>query len=250
MTGNTAPLILLPAVDLMGGRAVQLVRGKRETARDFGDPVEAALRWSELGADWLHIVDLDAAFGRGDNRAVIARIADEVPASIEVSGGVRDDAALEQVLGTGCARVSIGTAAVERPDWCADVLARFGDAVTISLDATGGKLASHGWLESSGSLFDKVAEMAQMGCRRFIVTDTARDGMLDGPNLELLGAVCARTDAAIVASGGISTLDDIRQLRGLTSIGIEGAIIGTALYTGDIDLPAALAVASGRMADG
>jgi len=237
------PLVLFPAVDIMGGRAVQLVRGKRETARDFGDPVEAAQRWSELGAEWLHIVDLDAAFGRGNNRDVIARIADEVPASVEVSGGIRDDASLEEVFGTGCARVSIGTAAVEKPDWCAEVLARFGDAVTISLDAADGKLASHGWVESSGSLFDKVAEMTQMGCRRFIVTDTARDGMMAGPNLDLLGSVCACTDAAIIASGGVSTLEDIRQLRGLTSIGIEGAIVGTALYLGDIDLHQALRVA-------
>ena len=244
MSSPTPPLVLFPAVDILDGRAVQLVRGKRDTARDFGDPVEAAVRWSELGAAWLHVVDLDAAFGRGDNRDVIAHIADAVPASVEVSGGIRDDVALEKVLGTGCARVSIGTAAVEKPDWCADVLARFGDAVTISLDAAGGKLASHGWLEASGSLFDKVAEMTQMGCRRFIVTDTARDGMLAGPNLELLGAVCARAGVPVVASGGISTLEDIKELRGLTPIGIEGAIIGTALYTGDIDLTEALAIAS------
>jgi len=244
LSSPTPPLVLFPAVDILDGRAVQLVRGKRDTARDFGDPVEAAVRWSELGAAWLHVVDLDAAFGRGDNRDVIAHIADAVPASVEVSGGIRDDVALEKVLGTGCARVSIGTAAIEKPDWCADVLARFGDAVTISLDAAGGKLASHGWLEASGSLFDKVAEMTQMGCRRFIVTDTARDGMMDGPNLELLGAVCARAGVPVVASGGISTLEDIKELRGLTSIGIEGAIIGTALYTGDIDLTEALAIAS------
>jgi len=243
MTDTTPSLVLLPAVDIMGGRAVQLVRGKRETARDFGDPVDAAMRWCTLGAEWLHVVDLDAAFGLGDNRDIIARIADEVPANIEVSGGVRDDTALEKVLGTGCARVSIGTAVVKNPEWCADVLARFGEAVTISLDAADGKLASHGWLEASGSLFEKVAEMTQMGCRRFIVTDTARDGMMQGPNVELLAAVCARTTAAVIASGGISTIDDIRRLRGMTATGIEGAIIGTALYEGGIDLSAALALA-------
>jgi len=243
LTAPTPPLIILPAVDIMDGRAVQLVRGKPESARDFGDPVAAAVRWAGLGARWLHIVDLDAAFGRGDNTALIAEMIAAVDAQVEVSGGIRDDAALARALGTGCARVSIGTAAVERPDWCADVLARHGEAVSISLDAAGGRLASHGWVESSGSVFDKVTEMTDMGCRRFTVTDTASDGMMRGPNLELLGAVCARTSAAIIASGGISTLDDLRQLRGLTSIGIEGAIVGTALYLGDIDLSAALAVA-------
>jgi len=239
----TPPLVLLPAVDIMHGRAVQLVRGVASSARDFGDPVEAAARWVGLGATWLHVVDLDAAFGRGDNAGVIAEIVATSAAAVELSGGLRDDAALDRALATGCARVSIGTAAVDNPEWCARVLRRLGEKVAISLDAAGERLASHGWQEASGNLFDKMTEMTQLGCTRFIVTDTVSDGTLGGPNLELLGAVCARTDAPVIASGGISTIDDIVQLRGLTSIGIEGAIVGTALYTGGIDLPDALAKA-------
>lgn len=243
MTSTTPELILLPAVDILGGRAVQLVRGAPDSARDFGDPVAAAQHWAAQGARWLHVVDLDAAFGQGDNAAVIAQMVAAVPAQVEVSGGLRDDESLERALATGCARLSVGTAALERPDWCRQVLARLGDKVSISLDVAGEALASRGWRESSGSLYDTLAAMTEAGCKRFIVTDTASDGTLEGPNLELLGAVCARTDVPVVASGGISTIDHIRQLRGLTPLGIEGAIVGTALYLGHIDLPEALAVA-------
>jgi len=237
-------LIVLPAVDILGGRAVQLVRGSRDSARDFGDPVAAAHQWAEMGATWLHVVDLDAAFGTGDNISAIADIVAAVPAQVEASGGLRDDAALERMMATGCARVSIGTAALEKPEWSSAVLARLGDRVAISLDAVGDELASRGWSAASGSLYDTLAALTDAGCRRFIVTDTAADGTLAGPNLELLGAVCARTSAAVVASGGISTIEHIAWLRGLTSIGIEGAIVGTALYVGTIDLAQALAVAT------
>ena len=237
-------LIVLPAVDILGGRAVQLVRGSRDSARDFGDPVVAALRWAGMGAKWLHVVDLDAAFGTGDNVSAIADIVAAVPAQVEASGGLRDDAALERMLATGCARVSIGTAALEKPEWCSDVLGRLGDRVAISLDAAGDRLASRGWSEASGSLYDTLEALTEAGCRRFIVTDTVADGTLTGPNLELLGAVCARTSAAVVASGGISAIEHISWLRGLTSIGIEGAIIGTALYVGAIDLSQALSIAT------
>lgn len=236
-------LVLLPAVDILGGRAVQLVRGKRDTARDFGDPAAAAARWVAAGASWLHIVDLDAAFGTGDNAALIAQIVKDSTAQVEVSGGLRDDAALDKALATGCARVSIGTAALERPVWCREVLTRWGDQVAISLDVAGEALASHGWVSSSGSVYDTLSAMTDAGCRRFIVTDTASDGTLSGPNLELLGAVCARTSVPVIASGGISTVEHIRQLRGLTPLGIEGAIVGTAIYTGKVDLETALQVA-------
>ncbi|MCL2465555.1 MAG: HisA/HisF-related TIM barrel protein [Micrococcales bacterium] len=244
VTSNTTPeLILLPAIDVLGGRAVQLVRGELDTANDYGDPVEAALRWTTLGAHWLHVVDLDAAFGTGDNADVISSIVATAPAQVEVSGGLRDDATVARALSTGCARISIGTAALEQPEWCREVLAHLGDMVAISLDVAGEALASHGWREASGNLHDTLAAMTEAGCSRFIVTDTASDGTLGGPNLELLGAVCARTSVPIIASGGISSIGHIRQLRGLTAIGIEGAIIGTALYQGLIDLPEALEIA-------
>jgi len=247
MTSNTTPeLQLLPAIDLLGGRAVQLVRGDRATAKDFGDPVLAAKRFTDQGARWMHVVDLDAAFGTGDNAAVVADIVAATTAQVEVSGGLRDDAAISRAIETGCARLSIGTAALERPEWCRDVLDSLGELVAISLDVAGEALASHGWCEASGNLLDTLAAMSDAGCRRFIVTDTASDGTLEGPNLELLGMVCARTPAPVIASGGISSIEHIRQLRGLTAIGIEGAIVGTALYSGHIDLPAALEVA-GRL---
>ena len=245
-------LTVFPAVDILGGRAVQLVRGKQETARDFGDPVEAAVRWSGIGAKWLHVVDLDAAFGTGDNSSIIAEIAATVPARVETSGGLRDDAAVDRMLAAGCARVSVGTAAVEDPEWCMSLFQRLGDKVAVSLDAAGDALASRGWVQASGSLYETLEQLADAGCQRFIVTDTAADGTLTGPNLELLGAVCAhlgfgedgRPRAAVVASGGVSTLEHIVQLRGLTSIGIGGVIVGTALYTGGIDLASALVAAS------
>ena len=222
---------------------MQLVRGERNTAKDFGDPLEAALRWTSLGANWLHVVDLDAAFGTGENSGVIAGIVASTNARVEVSGGLRDDEAVMRAMTTGCARVTIGTAALERPSWCYNLLADLGDKIAISLDVAGDTLASHGWRQSSGQLFDTLAAMTDAGCQRFIVTDTGSDGTLGGPNLELLGSVCARTAAPIIASGGISSIEHVRQLRGLTAIGIEGAIIGTALYLGHIDLPAALEVA-------
>jgi len=236
----------MPAIDVQGGRAVQLVRGDIATAKDFGDPVEAAAKFASSGATWLHVVDLDAAFGTGNNADVIAQIVASTPAAVQLSGGLRDDEAVQRAISTGCARISIGTAALERPEWCRGVLAQLGSMVAISLDVAGEALASHGWREASGNLNDTLAAMVEAGCRRFIVTDTNSDGTLEGPALELLGAVCARAQVPVIASGGISTLEHVRQLRGLTAIGIEGAIIGTALYLGHIDLSAALVIAGQR----
>jgi len=240
-----APLTLLPAIDLMDGQAVQLVQGEAGTARRFGEPLEAAARWREAGAAWLHVVDLDAAFGRGDNAAVAAAIVAESGLAVELSGGLRDDAALERALATGCARVSLGTAAIERPDWCATVLARHGAAVAISLDVREGRVAGRGWTTRGEPVDEAVDRLTLAGCRRFIVTDIARDGVLEGPNLALLRQVCARTGAAVIASGGVTTLDDVVALAGLTDEGLEGAIIGTALYVGTLDLAEALRAARG-----
>ncbi len=236
-------LILLPAVDVQAGKAVQLVRGEAGTEKHFGDPVEAALRWQSEGAEWLHLVDLDAAFGRGNNAEVIARVVSQMHINVELSGGIRDDETLERALATGARRVNVGTAALENPEWCEQIIASHGDRIAIGLDVRGQQLAARGWTRTGGDVFDTVLRMTEAGCARFVVTDVASDGMLTGPNLELLGAVCARTSAKVIASGGVSTLHDIRMLSGLVPIGVEGVIIGTALYVGNFTLEEALAAA-------
>lgn len=240
MTG----LVLLPAVDVQNGQAVQLTQGVAGSEKVFGDPFEAAMRWQDAGASWLHLVDLDAAFGRGSNAGVIARIAGQLSMNVEVSGGIRDDASLERALATGARRVNIGTAALEDPEWCERVIASHGDRIAIGLDVKGSHLAARGWTREGGDVFETLARLSDAGCERFVVTDVASDGMLTGPNLELLGSVCARTPARVVASGGIASLEDIRQLAGLVPLGVEGAIIGTALYLGNFTLQDALKVAS------
>lgn len=240
----TDRLILLPAVDVQAGRAVQLVQGAVGTERIFGLPLESALRWQSQGAEWLHLVDLDAAFGRGSNAGAIAEVVGTLDINVELSGGIRDDESLERALATGVRRVNVGTAALENPEWCERILASHGDRIAIGLDVRGRKLAARGWTRSGGDVFETVARMTEAGCQRFVVTDVASDGMLTGPNLELLGAVCARTTAKVVASGGISSLHDIMLLSGLVPIGVEGAIIGTALYVGNFTLAQAIAAAA------
>ncbi|OYO14241.1 bifunctional 1-(5-phosphoribosyl)-5-((5-phosphoribosylamino)methylideneamino)imidazole-4-carboxamide isomerase/phosphoribosylanthranilate isomerase PriA [Enemella evansiae] len=240
-------LTLLPAVDVKDGQAVQLVQGVDGTEKVFGDPLAAARRWQEAGAEWIHLVDLDAAFGRGSNAAVIAEVTGAMDLKVELSGGIRDDASLERALATGCARVNIGTAALESPDWVTEVIDRHGDKIAVGLDVKGDKLAARGWTSEGGDVFETLARLEAAGCARYVVTDVASDGMLTGPNYELLGAICARTSAPVVASGGISSLEDLRRLRGLVPIGIEGAIIGTALYVGNFSLADALEVAHGEL---
>lgn len=236
-------LVLLPAVDVQNGQAVQLVQGVAGSEKTFGDPLAAALRWQDAGAAWLHLVDLDAAFGRGDNAQVTAEVAGQVTMQVEMSGGVRDDASLERALAAGARRVNIGTAALENPQWCDAVIAEFGDRVAIGLDVRGDRLAARGWTSEGGELFETLDRLNRAGCQRYVVTDVASDGMLSGPNLDLLRRVCQRTDAAVITSGGVSTLADIEQLRTLTDLGVEGAIIGTALYVGNFSLEDAIAIA-------
>ncbi len=238
------PLELLPAVDVAAGRAVQLVQGVAGSEREFGDPLTAALRWQSAGAAWVHLVDLDAAFGRGHNRDRLGQVVGTLDIDVELSGGIRDDESLAAALATGCRRVNIGTAALEDPLWCASVIAEYGDRVAIGLDVRGTRLAARGWTREGGELYDVLARLDAEGCARYVVTDVASDGMLEGPNVGLLRDVCARTSRPVVASGGIATLDDIRTLRGLTDEGLEGAIIGTALYTGAFTLEDALRVAA------
>jgi len=236
-------LELLPAVDVQGGQAVQLVQGVAGSEKVFGDPLAAAKRWQDAGAEWLHLVDLDAAFGRGSNADLLAGIIAELELKVELSGGIRDDASLARALGTGCRRVNIGTAALENPDWCDAIIAEFGDRIAIGLDVRGTRLAARGWTREGGELWPTLERLNAAGCSRYVVTDVASDGMLSGPNLELLTEVCARTDTKVVASGGISQLDDLRALRELVPLGVEGAIIGTALYVGNFTLEEALDVA-------
>lgn len=234
-------LVLLPAVDVAGAAAVRLVQGEAGTETSYGDPVEAAMAWQRDGAEWIHLVDLDAAFGRGDNRALLASVVKKLDVAVELSGGIRDDASLEAALATGAARVNLGTAALESPDWVRSAIARFGDRIAVGLDVRGTTLAARGWTQEGGDLWETLARLDADGCARYVVTDVHRDGTLTGPNLQLLRDVCARTTAPVVASGGVSSLDDLRAIAGLTSGGVEGAIVGKALYAGAFTLPEALA---------
>ncbi len=233
-------LELLPAVDVADGQAVQLVQGVAGTEQRFGDPLKAALTWQDAGAEWVHLVDLDAAFGRGSNRELLAEIVGRLDVNVEMSGGIRDDESLQAAMATGCRRVNIGTAALEHPEWCAKAIAAYGDRVAIGLDVRGTTLAARGWTQDGGDLWEVLERLDRDGCARYVVTDVAKDGMLKGPNLDLLRDVCARTDKPVVASGGVSTLDDLRAIAELTGEGVEGAIIGTALYVGAFTLPEAL----------
>jgi phosphoribosyl isomerase A len=236
-------LELLPAVDVADGQAVRLVQGVAGSETSYGDPVEAALGWQRSGAEWIHLVDLDAAFGRGSNRALLAEVVGKVDVKVEMSGGIRDDDSLQAALETGCARVNIGTAALENPDWCARAIAEHGDRIAVGLDVRGTTLAARGWTQEGGELFEVLDRLDRDGCARYVVTDVTKDGTLRGPNLDLLLQVCARTDRPVVASGGISGLDDIRALAGLVAQGVEGAIVGKALYAGAFTLEEALDVA-------
>lgn len=239
-------LELLPAVDIKGGRAVQLVQGVDGSEKVFGDPIEAALRWQELGAEWIHLVDLDAAFGHGSNAELLAEVTKAVDIKVERSGGIRDDESLQAAMDSGCRRVNIGTAALEQPEWCARAIATYGDRVAIGLDVRGTTLAARGWTKEGGDLYATLARLDAEGCARYVVTDVNKDGMLQGPNLQLLRDVAAATSAPIVASGGVTTIDDIAALMTLVAEGVEGAIAGTALYTGSLDLAEALDLTRGR----
>ncbi len=239
-------LDLLPAVDVADGRAVRLVQGAAGTETSYGDPLAAALDWQAQGARWIHLVDLDAAFGRGSNAALLAEVVGRLDVRVELSGGIRDDASLARALGTGAARVNIGTAALEDPAWCDRIIGENGDRVAIGLDVRGRTLAARGWTRDGGDLYEVLQRLDRAGCARYVVTDVTKDGMLSGPNLDLYRDLCARTAAPVVASGGVSTLDDLRALGTLERAGVEGVIVGKALYAGAFTVADALAV----LADG
>jgi phosphoribosyl isomerase A len=238
------PLILLPAVDVAGGQAVRLVQGAAGTETGYGEPLDAALAWQDAGAGWIHLVDLDAAFGRGSNSGLLASIVRQLDVAVELSGGIRDDASLAAALATGCARVNIGTAALENPGWVRSVIARHGDKIAVGLDVRGTRLAARGWTAEGGDLYETLERLDADGCARYVVTDVTKDGTLRGPNLSLLREVCARTARPVIASGGVSSLDDLRAIAALAPLGVEGAIVGKALYAGAFTLEQALAAVS------
>ena len=237
-------LELLPAVDVADGKAVRLTQGEAGTEKSYGSPVDAALDWIEQGAEWIHLVDLDAAFGRGDNAALLRKVIKHSKnVKVELSGGIRDDASLEAALGLGAKRVNLGTAALENPEWTRAVIARYGEQIAVGLDVRGEVLAARGWTQDGGNLWEVLERLETAGCSRYVVTDVTKDGTLQGPNIELLKQVCQRTDRPVVASGGVSSLDDIAALRALVPLGVEGAIVGKALYADAFTLAAALDVA-------
>lgn len=251
MTASSAPnatipaLELLPAVDVADGQAVRLVQGEAGSETGYGDPLEAAQNWQDQGAEWIHLVDLDAAFGRGHNREILQRVVQEIGIKIELSGGIRDDESLDRALEMGATRVNLGTAALEDPEWTARAIARHGEAIAVGLDVRGETLAARGWTKEGGNLWEVLARLEDAGCPRYVVTDVTKDGTLRGPNTELLAQVAAKTNKPVVASGGISSLEDIEALAAMVSSGVEGAIMGKALYAGKFTLPEALKVAAG-----
>jgi phosphoribosylanthranilate isomerase len=230
-------------VDVADGQAVRLVQGEAGSQTGYGDPLEAALAWQAAGAEWIHLVDLDAAFGRGSNAELLADVVARLDVRVEMSGGIRDDDSLSRALATGCARVNLGTAAIENPDWTSRAIAEHGERIAVGLDVRGHTLAARGWTREGGDLFETLQRLDADGCARYVVTDVTKDGTLRGPNLDLLRQVCGATDRPVVASGGVSTLDDIEALRELVPLGVEGAIVGKALYAGQFTLEQALAVA-------
>jgi phosphoribosyl isomerase A len=233
-------LELLPAVDVKDGRAVRLVQGELSAETAYGNPLEVALEFQEAGAEWLHLVDLDAAFGRGENSALLAEVVGKLDIKVELSGGIRDDETLRRALATGCTRINLGTAALENPDWTAKIISEHGDRIAVGLDVRGHVLAARGWTKEGGDLFETIERLERDGCARYVVTDVTKDGTLQGPNVQLLQEVCAVTKKPVVASGGISSLADIESLMALNASGVEGAIVGKALYAGAFTLQEAL----------
>lgn len=238
------PLILLPAVDVADGQAVRLVQGELGTETSYGSPLDAALAWQEQGAEWIHLVDLDAAFGKGSNRELLKEVTAKLDIKVELSGGIRDDESLNNALATGAARINLGTAALEDPDWTAKVIAQHGDKIAIGLDVRGRNLAARGWTREGGELIETLQRLDKDNAARYVVTDVTKDGTLQGPNTALLREILDYTKKPVIASGGIAQLSDIAELRQLTNIGVEGAIVGKALYAQKFSLKDALRIAN------
>jgi 1-(5-phosphoribosyl)-5-[(5-phosphoribosylamino)methylideneamino] imidazole-4-carboxamide isomerase/N-(5'phosphoribosyl)anthranilate isomerase len=238
-------LELLPAVDVKDGRAVRLVQGELSAETSYGNPLEVALDFQAAGAEWIHLVDLDAAFGIGQNSALLAEVVGRLDIKVQLSGGIRDDESLTRALATGCTRVNLGTAALANPDWTARIISQHGDRIAVGLDVRGHVLAARGSTQEGGDLFETIERLERDGCARYVLTDVTKDGTLQGPNITLLKEVCAATSKPVVASGGISSLADIAALSALSALGVEGAIVGKALYAGAFTLEQALAQTRG-----
>ena len=236
-------LTIIPAIDIKGGRAVRLNQGRASQVTDYGDPVERAYEFERTGARWLHVVDLDAAFGDGSNRAIVESIVANVDISVEVSGGIRDSDAVARALETGAHRITLGTAAVEDPLWAAKMIEKYGHRIVIGLDVRDRVVATHGWTKSAGALADLIKRFDDAGCQMYMVTDISKDGTLTGPNIELLRESAALTSGSIIASGGVASLDDIASLRELVPAGVEAVIIGKAFYEGYFTVSEACEVA-------
>ena len=234
------PLILLPAVDVREGQAVRLIQGELKNQTNYGSPLDAALDFQGAGAEWIHLVDLDAAFGTGSNFELLAEVIGKLDIKVQLSGGIRDEETLQRALSTGCERINLGTAALENLAWISTIISRFGDQIAVALDVRGHTLAARGWNRDGGDLLETLSKLNREGCARYVVTDVNKDGTLQGPNLNLLREVCSATDSPVIASGGVSTLEDLITLRAMTELGVEGAIIGKALYSGAFNLQDAL----------
>ncbi len=235
-------LTLLPAIDVRDGRAVRLVQGELAQESKYGSPLEVARQFEVSGAEWIHLVDLDAAFGIGSNYELIREVISSINIKVELSGGIRDDESLSRALATGCERINLGTAALENPEWTSAIIGAHGERIAVGLDVRGRLLAARGWTKEGGDLFEAIERLDRDGCARYVLTDVTKDGTLQGPNMTLLKDVCAATRAPVIASGGVSTLNDLAALRALTEIGVEGAIVGKALYAGAFSLADALEV--------
>ncbi|MBI9000806.1 bifunctional 1-(5-phosphoribosyl)-5-((5-phosphoribosylamino)methylideneamino)imidazole-4-carboxamide isomerase/phosphoribosylanthranilate isomerase PriA [Corynebacterium sp. CCM 9185] len=246
-------LTLLPAVDVVDGKAVRLHQGEAGSEKSYGSPLDAALNWQDQGARWLHFVDLDAAFGRGSNHEMMAEVVRRLDIDVELTGGIRDDASLDRALATGARRVNIGTAALENPEWAVKVIGTHGDRVAIGLDVRlidgEWRTRGRGWVSDGGDLWEILERFDQAGCSRFVVTDVSRDGTLTGPNIDLLRDVAAATDAPVTASGGIAELSDVTGLMPYVDEGIDSVIIGKALYEGRFTLREVLSAVAGTTDD-
>ena len=237
-------LELLPAIDVKDGQAVRLYQVELDKESKYGSPLEVAQEFQSAGAEWIHLVDLDAAFGTGNNAELLSEVISKLEINVELSGGIRDDESLSRAFRTGCRRINLGTAALENPEWSSKVIRKYGDQIAVGLDVRGTKLAARGWTKEGGDLYETLARLDSDGCARYVVTDVTKDGTLTGPNLELLRNVCAATKSPVIASGGVSSISDIMKIKELVSIGVEGAIIGKALYAGAFTLSQAIDVAN------
>ncbi len=244
---------VIPAIDLLGGRCVRLYQGDYDQVQTYGEnPVEVARQWQEQGATYLHVVDLDGAkAGHPVNLAAIEAIARAVEVPVQVGGGLRDRASVASLLNLGVRRIILGTIAVEQPELVTQLCQEFPDQIVVGIDARAGKVATRGWIETSEVLATELAQrMAIAGVAAIIYTDIYRDGTMQGPNLEALRELAAAISIPIIASGGVSSVRDLLSLLSLEPLGVTGAIVGKALYTGEVSLKEAIrAVGQGRWQD-